>query len=350
MPGLVESNLDGTTLVQDLSTFFTFLQAAETIELTMLPTAKINRRDFQDQVDDYGDTSDIEGVLSNSPATNLTNQLANTGYVQNYAMKMRETWGVDDMADTVDENPAFGVGGFRPASIKKALIRLKHRMAKQVFSLVEGRRQTGALAYRSCSVGGFINSSAPAGDQLVPALARPLSTQIYSGTWANLLPGGATPIEDTLRGIARVLFSRSLGQSQSLCLVAGVQLKQAVDDCSIYRPNVTGATVLRRVNTDNGEMTLSTVVDHIETSAGNIDIIPSTRVRRVDASNVAVSDTLAEQSGYLLNKSKWGIGYRRNPINKDLPDNDAGPSGAVSVIFGLRSYFPGANGAILPAS
>jgi hypothetical protein len=348
MPGLIESNLDGTALVQDLSNFFTFLQAAETLELSMLPTTKINKRDFQDQVDDYGSTDDIEGVLSNAPVTSTTDQLANMGYTQNFAMKMRETWAVDDMADTVDENPAFGAGGFRPAQIKKALIRLKMRMAKQVFSLIEGRRQTGALPYRSCSIGGFIKSGAPSGDQLVPAIARPSASMIYTGTWADLAPGGATPLEDTLRGIMRVRYDAAFGMS-NLVLVAGSQLKQRVSDCSIFRANVTGATVVRRVN-DDEDSTLSAVVDHLQTDFGKLDIVPSTRVRRVDATNTAVSSTLAQQSGYILDKSKWGIGYRRNPINKDLPDNGGGTSGEVSAIYGLRAYFPGANGAILPAS
>ena len=349
MPGLVESNLDGIALVQDLSTFFTFLQMAETLELTMLPTAKINKRDFQDQVDDYGDTSNIEGVLSNQDVTAFTNQLQNIGYVSNFAMKLVEPWMVDDMADTVDENPAFGQGGFRPASIKKALIRLKHRMAKQVFSQIQGRRQVGSNSYRSCSIGGFINSSAPTGDQLVPAIARPGTAQIYSDTWANLLANGATPIEDTLRGILRNIFEARFGMG-NFKLVAGSQLKQLISDATIYRPNTTGATIVRRVNSDNEDDCISAVVDHISTDFGKMDIIPSVRVRKVDVNNNAVTATLSQQSGYILDIEKWGIGYRRNPINRDLPDGDGGPRGAVSAIYGVRSYFPGASGAIVPAS
>lgn len=347
MPALIESDIDRKSLRQDLSDYFTFLQHEETPELSILPKTTVNQTKFQDQVDDYGDTSNIEGVLSNDDATSFTNQLANMGYVENFAMKMRETAAVDDMAQNVDENPALA-SGYMAQAVRKAVVRLKHRMAKQILSLIEGRQQSGANTYRSCAIGGFIKSGAPSGDQAVPSIARPAAAQIYTDTVANLQPGGATPIEGVLKNIMQEIYEASFGQG-NFKAIFGSSLKKLVSDISIYEANVSGATVVRRINSDN-DAEISATVDRIKGDFGAIDIIPSVRVRRVDASNAAVSDTLARNSGYILDPQKWGLAFKRTPNFRSLEDKGGGPRGIVEAIYGLRALFPKGNGAILPAS
>ncbi len=335
MPGLVEPNQVGKA--QDLSSYITNIEREDTPLFTMLPKDTVSKTTFETQVDDYGDTDNIEGVGSNEDADSFDNMAENRGIVENSVMKMWEKPAVDDMAENVNENPALQQGEYANA-VKKATVRLKFRGEKLLLSQVEASKQDGTgTKYRTCSIGGFIKATAPSGTQVVPTRFRPASAQIYASTLAAFAEKDA---HDILQEIFEATNGK--GKFKGFC---GSELKQAFSLMSIFRPNVSSNTIIRQINqTDTN--TLETSVDILTGDFGVVELIPTTRMRYFDGSAVATSSTLRRGSGLILDLDMWGLAFKRRPRHMPLADKGGGPRGIVDMIFGLRGKNPKGNGAI----
>jgi hypothetical protein len=334
MPGLIQTTKN--PVVQDLSDYIVNIQRADTPLFTAIPKDTAKQTRFETQVDDYGDTDNIDGVGSSEDAANFQNMAENRDTIDNFMMKMWEKPMVDDFSENVDENPALTEGEYVDA-VKKATVRLKFRMEKLLLSQAEALRQAGGDKYRTCSIGGFIKSSAPSGAQDVPAIVRPASGQIYTSTLAALT-------EENVHDIMQEIFEATYGQGKFTGFV-GSELKQKISLMSIYRADVASHTVVRRINNQNNA-TLEAVVDVIVGDFGTITLVPTTRMRYFDGSAAATSATLRRGSGIILDLSKWGLAFKRKPRHKPMEDAGGGPRGIVDTIFGLRAKCPKSNGAI----
>ena len=323
---------------QDLSNYITNIEREETPLFTMLPKDTINKTTFETQVDDYGDTDDISGVASGRDADTFTNEVENRGIIENSVMKMWENPMVDDFSENVNQNPALAAGEYAN-SVAKAIVRLKFRAEKELLSQVEASKQDGTgNVYRSCSVGGFLKSSAPTGTQVVPARFRPVAAQIYSSTLALLT-------EDAISAVLQESFEATHGMGKFTAIV-GSSLKRKISLMSIYQPDVASNTVVRFFSAEDPTV-LETTVDLIKGDFGQIAIIPSTRVRYFDGTGAPTTQAQRRGSGYILDLTKWGLAFKRKPGHKPLEDKGGGPRGIVDMIFGLRAKCPKANGAIL---
>ena len=335
MPGLQEPNQVGKR--QDLSDYITNIERSETPLFTMLPKDTVHNTKFETQVDDYGDTDDINGVGSGEDVTSFDNMAENRGIIENYVMKMREVPMVDDLAENVSENPALSKGEYAEA-VRKATIRLKFRVEKRALSQVEGTAQSGATKYGTCSIGGFLKSGAPTGAQIVPERFRPAAAQVYTGTLAALE-------ESDVNNIAQEVFEATNGMGKFHAPV-GSELKQKISLMSIYQPDKASNTVVRRINQSAGEV-LQTTVDIMVGDFGRVVLVPCTRMRYFDGAGAATTTAQRRGSGYILDLSKWGLTFKRTPGHRKLEDQGGGPRGIVDTIFGLRAKSPKANGAIL---
>jgi hypothetical protein len=369
MPGAVESGFDRKSMTQDLSDYITFTQVADTPEFSVIPKGSINQTLHQTQIDDYGNTDNITGVLSNADVTSFEDELPDLGYTQNYAMKMRETPTIDDMLQNVDENPALKQG-FYAEAVRKAVVRLKHRMIKQFLSGAVGVAQSGSTPYQSCGIGGFMQTTAGTliGAQTVPVGFRPDATQVQNVSLANLASGASATLnsEDLLLTILQELFEVTYGLGQFTAF-AGSSIKKTISLASIYDFSVTGATAVRRINSDN-DAVLKTTVDQIHGDFGTIDIIPTPRIMRFDNNGVNTSIggstsvsingstgltatvNIPRGSMFILDLSKWALAFKRAPGHRSLEDRGGGPRGIVDAIFSIRAKAPNANGAIFCTS
>lgn len=371
MPGATESSFDRKSLTQDLSDYITFTQVADTPEFSVIPKGSINQTKHQTQVDDYGNTDNIAGVVSNADVLAFEDELPDLAYTENFAMKMRETPTIDDMLQNVDENPGMKQG-FYAEAVRKAVVRLKHRMIKQFLSGATGAAQSGQTPYSSCSIGGFLQTTAGAlvGSQTVPPAFRPDSTQVQNVSLANLASGASATLnsETLLLTILQELFEVTYGLGQFTAF-AGSSIKKTISLASIYDFTVSGATVVRRINSEN-DAVLKTTVDQIHGDFGTIDIIPTPRIMRFDnngvpttvatgaggqiaingSNSLSASVNIARGSMYILDLSKWALAFKRAPGHRALEDRGGGPRGIVDAIFSIRAKAPNANGAIFCTS
>jgi hypothetical protein len=323
-----------------MSDYITNIQREDTPLFTMIPKDTMKQTLFQTQVDDFGDTDNIDGVGTSEEVDAFQNMAENRDTIDNFAMKMREAISVDDFSENVDSNPALAEGEYVDAT-RKATVRLKWRMEKLLMSRAEAVKQSGGNKYRTCSIGGFIKSGAPAGAQVVPSRFRPAAAQIYTSTVALLT-------EDNLHDILQEIFEATNGQGKFTGVV-GSELKQWVSLMSIYRPDRASNQVIRRINEGDGAK-LETMVDVLTGDFGTVELVPTTRMRYFDDAGSgtysATSAAVRRGSGYILDLSKWGLAFKRKPRHMPLDDKGGGPRGMVDTIFGLRCRSPRANGAI----
>lgn len=331
MPGLIEPNQIGAR--EDLSDYIVNIEREDTALFTMLPKDTVHKTHFETQVDDYGETDDITGVVSAEDAMDFDNMVENRGLIENYVMKMWEKPMVDDFSENLNENPALAEGEYLE-SVRKAIVRLKFRIEKLLMSQVEAVAQSGATPYRTCSMFGFLTGAAPTGAQLVPSRFRTPTAQRYTSTVALLN-------EESLHDLLQEVFESTKGQGKFTGVV-GSELKQRISSFSIYRANVASNTIIRQINNDGGD-TLTWVVDVLVGDFGQIDLVPTTRMNYFDSTGAATASAIRRGSGLILDLSKWGLAFKRKPGHKRLEDKGGGPRGIVDAIFGLRCRSPKAN-------
>lgn len=343
MPGLMEADQVGKR--QDLSDYIVNIERTETPLFTVLPKDTVRRSTFETLVDDYGDTNDIRGVGTSEDAKNFKNQAENRGIIDNQVMKMWENPAVDDFAENVNEVEALPRGEY-VEGVRKALVRLKFRAEKRILSRVEASRQEDGRVFGTCSIGGFLKSTAPVGTQVVPERFRLPSGQIWTGALSTLT-------EDSVRGVLKEIFESTNGKGKFTAPV-GSNLKEAISLMSIYRPDKASNTVVRHINSQNNG-TLDMTVDIITGDFGTVELMPSTRMRYFDqgasvGEPSATTEAQRRGSGYVLDLSMWGLAFKRAPGHKPLADEGGGPRGIVDMIFGLRCKNPRGNGAFYAAS
>lgn len=339
MPGMMEPQQVGKR--QDLSNYITNIQREETPLFTMLPKDTVSKTTFETQVDDYGDTNDLEGIGSAADADAFQNESENRGIIENSVMKMWECPGVDDFAENVNENPALQAGEYANA-VKKATVRLKFRIEKQIMSQREASKQDGSgTKYNSCSIGGFLKTSAPTGTQVIPTRFRLPAAHEYTSTLAALT-------EANIHDILQEIFEQSNGAGD-FTFVQGSELKQKVSSFSIYRPDLASNTVVRQINSDNNK-TLQTTVDFLVGDFGRVKCVPVTRMRWQTSTGADATDAQRRGSGYVLDLSMWGLAFKRKPGHRRLEDKGGGPRGIVDAIYGLRCKNPLGNGSVVISS
>lgn len=340
MPGLLEPNQVGKR--QDLSDYMTNIEADEYPLYSMLPKDKeLTNTKFESQVDDYGDTDDLEGVPAGKDADKFENQAANRGIIENYCMKMWENPMVDDFAENVSENPALQEGEYVDA-VRKSTVRLKFRVEKRLQSEREATKNEGGKAYGTCAIGGFLKKAGSAfvGSQVVPDRFRTPAAQVYDGAFASL-------DEETIQNILQELFEATYGAGDYTGIV-GSELKQKVSFWSIYRADVASNTIIRRFKQE--DQTLKVAIDILTGDFGTVKLVPTTRMRWQDSAGAATTTAKRRNSGYILSMKLWGLRHKRKPGHRRLQDAGGGPRGIVDTIFGLRCKSPKGNAAIVPNS
>lgn len=338
MPGLIETAQVGVR--QDLSDYIVQIQQEDTPLFSMLPKDTVRAATFDTQVDDYGDTDNIDGVGSNEDASTFKNMAENRGTISNSVMKMWELPMVDDFAENVNENEALPKGEYTEA-VRKATVRLKFRAEKLLMSRVEAQKQTNGTKYRTCSIGGFVNSSAPTGTQTVPSAFRTPSAQIYTSTLAALTEADITKI-------LQEIFESTNGMGKFTGFF-GSELKRTVSTWQMYSPTVSNFTSIRYINQDVAR-TLETRVDILSGDFGTVTLIPTTRIGCFDSSAASVASALRRKQGLILDITRWGLAFKRKPGHKAIENKGGGPRGMVDMIFGLRCKAPKCNGAVYCSS
>jgi hypothetical protein len=333
MPGLLEPNQVGKR--QDLSDYIVNIERDNYPLIAMLPKDKdpVNT-EFETQVDDYGDTDDLDGVPAGKDADKFENQAANRGIIKNKVQKIWENPMVDDFAENVSENPA--VTSEYLEAVRKSTVRLKFRMEKRLLSQREAEDNATSKGYGTCAIGGFLKSAAPTGVQTVPARFRTPAAQIYSSTLSALK-------EEDMQGLLQELFESTNGAGDYVGFV-GSELKQTVSFWTLYRTDVASNTIVRRFDAASDE--LKVTVDVLTGDFGTIKLVPTTRMRWQTADGTANSAALRKGSGYILSLKLWALAMKRRPGHRRLEDAGGGPRGIVDAIFGLRCKNPKGNAAV----
>jgi hypothetical protein len=339
MPGMMEPQQVGKK--QDLSNYITNIQREDTPLFTIMPKDTVSKTTFETQVDDYGDTDDLAGVGSAEDADSFQNESENRGIIENSVMKMWEKPGVDDFAENVNENPGLQEGEYAN-SVRKATVRLKFRCEKRLMSEHQATKQDGTgTKYGTCSIGGFLSTSAPSGTQVIPTRYRLPSAHAYASTLATLT-------EENIHDILQEIFEQTHGAGDFV-FPCGSELKQKVSSFSFYRPDLASNSVVRNINSENNK-TLQQVVDFLVGDFGRVKLMPVTRMRWQTVAGAATSATLRRGSGYILDLKMWGLAFKRKPGHKRLEDKGGGPRGIVDMIFGLRCKNPLGNGRVSVSS
>jgi hypothetical protein len=332
---LMEPNQVGKR--QDLSDYITNIEQENYPLISMLPKDKepVNT-EFETQADNYGDTDDLDGVPAGKDADKFENQAAARGIIKNRVQKIWENPMVDDFAENVSENPA--VSSEYLEAVRKSTVRLKFRIEKRLFSEREAEANSTTKGYGTCSIFGFTKAAAPTGVQVIPEQFRLSTAQRYTSTVASFT-------EEAAQDLLQELFENTHGAGDYDAFL-GSELKQKISFMSIYRPDVSSNTIVRRFDAAKNTE-LAATVDIITGDFGTVKLHPTTRMRWQDVDGVANSAAKRRGSGVIMSMKLWGLAFKRRPGHRPLQDQGGGPRGIVDAIFGLRCKNPRANAPIL---
>ncbi len=277
------------------------------------------------QMDDFEDPSD-SAVEDGADAESFDNASPNRALAQMYAMKVRTTAMVSDLAENVS-NVAGISGGESAESIMKKI----EKLGRDIEAFVGGDQETQAgaagVAYKGRGLGKWIQATAQAtlpvdANYLTPAASID-TTAVGSLT--------TTIVDDVLQSSYQVT-----GKRTEFDLIAGPTLKRQFSTFNRVTAAANTYSVLRSYDTKfDGK--IDNVVDIYNGDFGMIAL--HTTLFNAHAS-FGGSDAANLRRGYLLPMNLVSLHYKRKPRVKQLEDQGGGPRFLVDAIVGWKVKNP----------
>jgi hypothetical protein len=330
---------------EDLSDVIAVVDAKDTPFTSMLTKGKEPANDeFSWQADAYPKPR-IRGSVDSKDITEF----------ENFSRRQR-LWGriqmidrspmVSTIADTV-ENPA-GIGKRQEfaKSVTKAITMVKRDMEVTACSNCESQPDDGTNAFMTRGAFKWTQTSAQA-DLPVPTAFRTPASSIYAGSFAGITEAA---IRD---GILGSVWNQS-GKTADLKGIVGKQLKSLISAWTVYYPDQSGSTIVRKFQEWDEARVLAAVVDTIVGDFGTIELFPTPWLRwdllipagaedsspSTDPGEAPTIQDVRERNGLFLDLNMWEIRYNQKPYFQRLEDKGGGPRGYVRAIFALVCLNP----------
>lgn len=272
---------------------------------------------FSFQADAY-DTAKAGGVTDGKDVAtaDYENKAANRKQIDARCEVFRRTPMVGFIAEEVS-NVAGAPSEFARAKAKCA-IEIKRDMETELLSTQDSSADNGTNGSKTRGLGAWIQNTAQT-DLPVDSSFRTPVASIYSGTMANF-------DELALRGLLQSRFQQ-VGVTDSLLMVCGVEVRNAINDFARYVPNKTGSTVVVRGFDQGKSTTISTAIDIYEGDYGSVELVTSLFVPTT-------------KTAYVLDLGFAELRTHTAPNYKPLPDQGGGPRGLIQAIVGLAVTNP----------
>lgn len=227
----------------------------------------------------------------------------------------RRTPRVGFIAEDV-QNVAGVASEFAKAKAKK-VIELKRDIETELLSAQESAADNGTTGSKTRGLGKWIQNGAQT-DLPVDASFRTPTASIYSAAMADF-------DELDLRALLQSRFEQ-VGVADNLLMLAGTEVRNAINDFARYIPNKTGSTIVRTFDQGRSS-TINSTIDIYEGDYGTVEIVTS----------LFVPNT---KTAYIIDMGFAELRTHTAPNFKPLPDNGGGPIGLIQAIVGLAVTNP----------
>ncbi len=328
---LLESNQIGKR--EQLADIIARVDAKNTpVQATIPKKERISNMLMEWQLDTFEDADDI-AVPDGVDVENFDNASPDRVRVGVYAMKIRDSAMVSDLAENVSDVAGLSKGELAE-SIMKKLRRLGR--AREAFICGDQDTQVGAsgVPYKLRSLGSYINNSAQA-TLPIPAAFRTPTGSIDTTAMASF-------VEATWQDVLTNIYQQT-GEVSNYILPVGPLLRRAISN-TLTKVNVTANAAAVQIRTYDTKFTgtIDSVVTELNGDFGNLSVMPTLWNAH---KNFGGSDAALARRGYVLRTDLLSLHHARMPRVKQLEDRGGGPRFLVDEIIGFRVQSPLALGA-----
>lgn len=312
---------------EQLANYITRVDAKNTPMLAMMPKGPpINNMLCEFQMDDFEDPSDI-AVPDGEDAKTFDNASPNRFRAQTYAMKVRDTAMVSDLAENVSD-----VAGLR-SELAESIMKKLEKVSRSIESFICGdqEQQAGGAgkAYKGRGLGLWIGAAS--GQSVLPVDSN---YETPAGSMDNTAINSLGPDE-----VNAVLESSYLetGKTQHFLLLAGPRLKRRFSTFTAYDSGISNQTSVMRFYGTKFTGKIDNVVDTFRGDYGTVDLHTSLFNAHASFGGSAAANL---RRGYLVPPGLTELCYKRRPRVKQLEDRGGGPRFLIDAIFAWKVKNP----------
>lgn len=287
---------------------------------------------FEWQMDNFEEPDDV-AVEDGADVETFDNASPDRSLAQMYAMKIRDSAMVSDLAENVSDVAGLSRGELAE-SIQKKLKKISRAIEANICGDQECAAGSAGVPYRGRGLGKWIQSTAQA--------TLPVNANFLTPSGSIDATATASLTETVVNNVVESIYLQT-GQSNTFNLVCGTTLKRTFSTftrSSGGTATYPGLTV--QTYNKNFTGTVGFVVDKFEGDFGTLNIIPTLWNAHKDAAygGDGATTTTGKCRGYVLDMSLLSMHYKRLPRVKELEDRGGGPRFLVDAILGWKVKNP----------
>jgi hypothetical protein len=303
------------------------VDAKQTPIMAMIPKGgEITNMLMEWQMDDFEDAEDL-AVEDGVDVDTFDNASPNRFRAQTYAMKVRDTAMVSDLAENVSD-----VAGLSRGELAESIMKKLKKLGRSIEAAICGdqEHQAGAagVPYRGRGLGVWIQST--------PQALLPVDTHYLTPAASIDATASASLTTSIMDGLLDSSYSQT-GESDNFVLIAGPGLKRAITDNFLTRVSTSNSQQIVRTYNTQFQGKVDNVVDTYAGDFGTVEIHPSLWLAHPAFGGSAAA---ARFRGYLLKMELLKLMWKRKPRVKQLEDRGGGPRFLVDAIVGWEVLNP----------
>lgn len=340
MPSIVERNQ--SLKREDISNLMIMAKADETPFISMVRKGDEPENTLFEYPIDIPATPKIKGVVDEKDADMFENFAENRNRLQARVQIFERKPKVSRLANKVSNVAGVGKGKEFARSVAKAMVAAKLGMEARCLSNDDSNADDGNDGYETRGLGKWIQSTAQS-DLPVPDAFRTPAGNIYTGaTLANFS-------EDDFRAMLQSRWE-AIGSKGKLVAFCGADFQSHIDDWSIYADTVANKTVIRSMNNEETKHTITSMVQMLVTSFGEVELYPHRWLLcSVSGEDAVATANLSDKGALILDMDMIEARFSQQPTKHELENKGGGPRAIIEAIMGLACKNPLAHCKVAPS-
>lgn len=313
---------------EDLTDFLTVIEPQEYPLSSLISKGPGPKGVYHEWQVDNLDNPRFDGVAEGADVDSFDNQAAERARIGNYIQKVRRSWMVSDIQESVD---TAGV----PSEVANSKAKTLEEVKRDIEAMIGSDQDRSAgPTHKSRGLGDWIDSSGPVD---VDSNFRTPSGSINATQTSSLT-------EANINSVLQSIYE-TYGAKKNMTLVAGPALKKQITGFTLSSGSATARQY--QVTEMAKEKTITFDVNVYDGPHGIFTVVGSVWLART--SGAALAD-VGRGRGYLINPGLLSIDYMKRPGSQELDNEGGGRRGYVDTILTLTCKNPKGLGKFNPSS
>lgn len=339
MPAVVERSQ--SLKREDISDLMIMAKADETPFFSMLSKGDEPNNTLFEYPIDMPATPKIKGVVDEQDAASFEDFTDKRAKLQARVQIFERKPMVSRLSDRVSNVAGVGKNKEFARSVAKAIVACKLGIEARFLSNDDSQEDNGSDGYETRGMGSWISSTAQT-DLPVPEAYRTPAGNIYAAdTLANFG-------EDDFRALLQSRWE-TIGSKGKLVAFCGPDFQSHVDSWSIYADTVANKTVVRSMNNDPTERTITAMVNYLVTSFGEVELYPHRHLLcSVSGDDAVATANISDKGALIIDMDMVEARFTENPTKHTLENKGGGPRALIEAIGALACKNPLAHCKVAP--